>query len=130
MTIYHNFPFYFYTRKDHEPPVLVKCPDDIVVKTDESFATVGWEEPIYTDNCGDVTKCLQVKSQYRNPIRIPVGLTYLIKYLAIDRNHNVNAECKFTIQVKGKYSKSKEIDITFMFSKLPKYFAIFCLLRS
>merc|ERR1711962_216390 len=89
-------------REDHEPPVLVKCPDDIVVKTDQSFATVGWEEPIYTDNCGDVTKCLQIKSQYQNPIRVPVGLTYLIKYLAIDRNHNVNAECEFTIQVKTR----------------------------
>ena len=96
--LYHLF-------SDEEKPKLIKCPDDITVKSDNDFEWVSWQEPEFTDNCGDYPKChISITNQYsQNPLRVPTGIKYPVEYTAIDPSNNDNKECSFTVTVKSKY---------------------------
>ncbi|MGY6520117.1 MAG: HYR domain-containing protein, partial [Mongoliitalea sp.] len=82
-------------EEDGEPPVIINCPDSIVVPNTQGScsAVVGWVAPTATDNSGSVT----FNSNFAPGASFPVGTTRVI-YTATDAAGNTTL-CEFDITV-------------------------------
>ncbi len=78
---------------DKTPPVITKCPADVIVETSSDGATVNWTEPVASDNCS----LLVFEASHHSGEIFPVGTTR-VTYTATDNSENV-AVCKFDVIV-------------------------------
>lgn len=92
-----------YLNLDTSPPVLLSCPDDIIVIADLGTKSkiVNWTEPVYSDNSGGVPTVEQ-QTGFSSGYKFVEGV-HSVQYTATDFTGNVNYECAFKIQVRGKY---------------------------
>ncbi|MBK6858764.1 MAG: HYR domain-containing protein [Saprospiraceae bacterium] len=75
---------------DNHPPVITFCPPNITVQSDDDcLATVRWNEPAATDDCGSVSITTSVPSGYR----FTLGLA-AVSVIATDLCGNTS-KCEF-----------------------------------
>ncbi|XP_071943763.1 hyalin-like [Antedon mediterranea] len=86
------------TVTDIEPPLLINCPNDIVLATDLGLPTLNysWIEPTATDN---VDTSPMISSDIDAPYVFNISV-YVITFTATDDSGN-EAMCNFTLEVKG-----------------------------
>lgn len=94
--------------EDKERPSVVKCPDDIKIRTNKQQERVAWDYPTFKDN---------YDKEPQNPLRITSNANpgtsmtwgvHKVVYTAYDRAQN-NASCEFFIDVGRKYNA---VDLT------------------
>ncbi|XP_045206201.2 sushi, von Willebrand factor type A, EGF and pentraxin domain-containing protein 1-like [Mercenaria mercenaria] len=89
--------------KDSEPPVLSRCPSDIVVTADKGMtsAAVTWDLPLASDNQDNTSpKVEQTAGSISPGSRVDNGIVHTVKYVAYDNAGNPSEECSFNVQVK------------------------------
>ena len=92
---------------DKEIPKLLNCPSNIEKETDKDQVMVTWDEPQYTDNCGNYSKCpLKIIPSNYPGSNFHVNSETLVYYTASDPSNNRNVECTFTIKIKKKQGKT------------------------
>lgn len=81
---------------------MQSCPDNIKVKTAQSSQAVKWEEPVFTDNCGEYPDCnVQITTTVASNSIFYVNVPITVKYTARDPSDNRNEECKFDVKLEG-----------------------------
>jgi gliding motility-associated-like protein len=83
------------TVNDTEKPTISPCPIDIGKSTDpgECFATVNWQTPVASDNCGVVS----FNQTHQPGTTFDVGF-HTVEYVATDAKGNMT-KCTFNVQV-------------------------------
>jgi len=94
---------FFIEIQDKQPPKLLKCPpSNIERKTSASKIRVMWEEPQYSDNCGNYSQCkIDILSSTPSNSEFQQGSTTKITYKALDPSGNVNEKCIFNVIIKA-----------------------------
>ena len=77
------------------PPVVIGCPADIFVTTDQLDTPVSWTEPYVIDDYGHT---MLVEGNHRPGDRFPVGSTSAVWYTFEDDSFN-RAQCNFSVIV-------------------------------
>ena len=82
--------------KDDEPPVFVRCPNDITISANEDCQSeVSWEVPEVQDNCSKV----RLTSNYHPGDTFPAGTT-VVEYTAKDACGNESL-CSFSVTIQA-----------------------------
>ena len=83
---------------DVEPPQIMTCATTYLQKVDfyQHTAVVVWQDPVATDNSGDVPK---ITCNPQSGTEFPIGIT-TVECIAVDGNGNT-AGCSFDVEVGG-----------------------------
>ena len=84
-------------KKDKEPPVIVSCPDDILLSSGKRDSAIFFPGVTARDNVG----VLSISPSRPNGSEFTWG-EYTITFTVTDKAENV-AECNFQVIITGKY---------------------------
>ena len=93
---------------------MLFCPSDITMKSSESSVKVTWDEPRYSDNCGNYSECkIDIYTATPSGSNFAKDTPTRVSYTATDPSNNVNEECIFNVLVKGKQNLNRKCPISF-----------------
>lgn len=79
------------------------CPPDQNIKSSDNSVVVTWDEPRYSDNCGNYSECkIDIYTATASGSKFTKDTPTRVSYTATDPSGNVNEECIFNVHVKGK----------------------------
>ncbi|XP_060571633.1 sushi, von Willebrand factor type A, EGF and pentraxin domain-containing protein 1-like [Ruditapes philippinarum] len=90
---------------DIQPPVVMGCPEDRMIITENMKTLQTWDEPVFEDPHG--TPVHVTKNYQTNSHEFPWGEFY-IQFVAVKPSNGYRTECKFKISVKPHPCKDME----------------------
>ncbi|XP_060571632.1 sushi, von Willebrand factor type A, EGF and pentraxin domain-containing protein 1-like isoform X2 [Ruditapes philippinarum] len=90
---------------DIQPPVVMRCPGDRMIITENMTSLQTWHEPVFEDPHG--TPVHITKNYQTNSHEFPWGEFY-IHFAAVKPSNGYRTECKFKISVKPRPCKDME----------------------